>query len=170
MTIALNLRSGCWNSDRIVCSYKYTLSSIPPSNRSLNRTRSDCAHSQRLICHNAFDGFDLYDLNTRAYLKTFKQAAGSLDRNVSLPALFIHGGQDVLVGTAGGPISIFRIADSADSVILPDTSGASQIGLLEVVFRTVVNLMHSRQRGHDPGNCTSVCDAMEGPPLILIMS
>ncbi|KAF5324004.1 hypothetical protein D9611_008264 [Ephemerocybe angulata] len=61
---------------------------------------------QRIICSNAYDGFDIYNLRSGAHTTKLLQAA-PVDANVALPALFIHQDRDVLLGSARGPPSIF---------------------------------------------------------------
>ncbi|KAF6745575.1 hypothetical protein DFP72DRAFT_1077353 [Ephemerocybe angulata] len=66
--------------------------------------------SRTMVCSNAYDGFDLYDLHTKKFLKTLKQSAPE-GANVSVPALFVHQDRHVLLGSAGGPISIVAMSN-----------------------------------------------------------
>ncbi|RXW23247.1 hypothetical protein EST38_g2589 [Candolleomyces aberdarensis] len=82
---------------------------IRPNSYHITRSCID-SQARALLCSNAFDGFDLYDLNTKEYTRTFRQQSPE-SANVALPALFIHDDRHVLLGSATGPVTIVATAD-----------------------------------------------------------
>lgn len=96
-----------------------------------------------MVCANVQDGFDLYNVHTREHLRTFVKHAPE-GANVSLPALFIHDDQDILLGSSGGPISIVKAADGTEVETLKDR-GTQVCNAISILQRPHITFVHPIQ-------------------------
>ncbi|KAJ2926235.1 hypothetical protein H1R20_g10858, partial [Candolleomyces eurysporus] len=79
-----------------------------------------------IVCSNLFDGFDLYDIETRSYICTLPQTSPE-HINVPLPVLFVHDNQEILIGSAHGKVQIRPIAENGgDTCVLDHASDIIQ--------------------------------------------
>ncbi|KAG1848457.1 hypothetical protein F4604DRAFT_1593994, partial [Suillus subluteus] len=62
------------------------------------------ANGRNVVVSNLFDGFNCYDINNGRHLANL---ATPIIQNVSLPSLFIDGGQSILCGSSCGYVLIY---------------------------------------------------------------
>ncbi|EPS92446.1 hypothetical protein FOMPIDRAFT_1107525, partial [Fomitopsis schrenkii] len=79
---------------------------IPTRNGAIGRSSlSPC--NELLAIHNIAAGFDVYRIDTRKRISTFRYQPSQY---VSLPVLFLHGGKALLTGSDVGRVRVYDIA------------------------------------------------------------
>ncbi|KAF6743747.1 WD40-repeat-containing domain protein [Ephemerocybe angulata] len=68
-----------------------------------------------LACSNLRDGFDLYDLQAKAYVRTYTAV---IQDNIALPAVFMNGGTAIALGTSKGTVRIVNTLTGEEVDIL----------------------------------------------------
>lgn len=90
------------------------------------------AEGKYIVCSNLHNGFDLYDLRRRSFVRSIPQRLIGLQYNVPLPALFVGTESDVmLLGSACGEVLL------ASPALVPGQPLVLDHGLLQSWVYTV---------------------------------
>ncbi|TEB22632.1 hypothetical protein FA13DRAFT_1641027, partial [Coprinellus micaceus] len=85
-----------------------------------------------LVCSNLYDGFDLYDLVSRQYIRTI--TTGSGQTNVAVMSCFAEQGGNIVLGSSVGRVKIVSAHDDGDFEVLDHgvfpKSVINQMGLI----------------------------------------
>ncbi|KAG2005923.1 hypothetical protein CC2G_002287 [Coprinopsis cinerea AmutBmut pab1-1] len=108
---------------------------IEPKSAGIGRSAID-SQGRYLVCSNLVDGFDVYNLSQRTYIGTIPLDIPE-DRNVPLPAKFIHKDSYVLLGSACGEVAIASIPECQVVRTLPHGTD-----IIQAIDHTTIGSAH----------------------------